>query len=499
MEHSAKEQTAATERAFRNRYIIMGIVLTGIFMSVLDGIVVSIALPTMTSHFHVDLASSQWITTAYLLTITSLLLICGKVSDFTGRVPMFAAGIGLFTLSSLACGFSTSLPMLVGFRVIQAVGGAMMFSISAAIIFQAFPADERGRAMGYIGSTVAVGRIVGPILGGFITEGLGWQYIFLINVPIGVILFLLALKFLRVHEHRAKHFRMDVPGAALLIITVVALVIFLNQLAGTASLTTFEYVLAAVFAVALAAFVYVERRTKEPLLDLSIFKVKLFVLPCVSMILYFIGNFMMNVCSPFYFQGVLGYTQSQVGMFMLVVPFIMVVGAPVGGWLYDKHHSRYYSTAGVGIVALGLFVMGYGAYVTSVPVLLLAMVLLGTGGALFQSPNNTEIMSSLPREKLSIASSVTATVRNLGFTLGVSLAAVSISLQFGSIEGIDFSTPGGILAENLHFINAITITIFIGGTIALCAAIASLLRNIGPRSVKGNVKSTPQHGDTMKK
>jgi MFS family permease len=148
MEHSASEQASVTQKAYRNRYIIMGIVLVGIFMAVLDGIVVSIALPTMTSYFHVDLATSQWITTAYLLTITSLLLVCGKVSDYTGRVPMFVAGIGLFTVSSLACGFSTSLPMLIGFRVIQAVGGAMMFSISGAIIFQAFPVDERGRAMG---------------------------------------------------------------------------------------------------------------------------------------------------------------------------------------------------------------------------------------------------------------------------------------------------------------------------------------------------------------
>ncbi|OPY25590.1 MAG: putative transporter [Methanocella sp. PtaU1.Bin125] len=496
MEHSAAEQEKVTGQAYRNRYIIMAIVLSGIFMSVLDGIVVSIALPTMTSHFHVDLASSQWITTAYLLTITSLLLVCGKVSDFTGRVPMFTAGIGIFTLSSLACGLSTSLPMLIAFRVIQAVGGAMMFSISAAIIFQAFPADERGRAMGYIGSTVAVGSIVGPILGGFITEALGWQYIFLINVPIGIGLFLLALKFLRVHEHRAKRFRMDVPGAALLVITVVALVIFLNQLAEAAALTVPEYVLAGIFAIALAAFIFVERRTKEPLLDLSIFRVRLFVLPCLSMILYFVGSFMMNVCTPFYFQGVFGFTQSQVGMFMLVVPLIMVVGAPFGGWLYDKHHSRYYSTAGVGIMSVGLFTMGYGAYITSIPVILLAFVLLGLGGALFQSPNNTELMSALPREKLSIASSVTATVRNLGFTLGVSLAAVSISVLFGSIEGIDFSTPGGILAGNAQFINAVTITIFIGGTIGLCAAVASLLRNIGPRQAAPAAKKTQRQKET---
>ena len=143
--------------------------------------------------------------------------------------------------------------------------------------------------------------------------------------------------------------------------------------------------------------------------------------------------------------------------------------------------------------------MGYAAYIISVPVMLMAMIFLGIGGALFQSPNNTELMSSLPREKLSIASSVTATVRNLGFTLGVSLAAVSISLQFGSIEGIDFSTPGGILAGNSAFINAVTITIFAGGAIAVCAAIASLLRNVGPGSRRSSVKSPPQHGGALKK
>jgi MFS family permease len=161
----------------------------------------------------------------------------------------------------------------------------------------------------------------------------------------------------------------------------------------------------------------------------------------------------------------------------------MVIGAPIGGWLYDKHHSRYYSTAGVGIVSLGLFTMAYAAYTVSIPVMLVAMILLGVGGALFQSPNNTELMSALPREKLSIASSVTATVRNLGFTLGVSMAAVSISLFFGSIEGIDFSVPY-VLADNTLFINAVTLTIATGGAIAALAAIASLLRNVGPRSNK---------------
>ncbi len=483
MEHSEKEQATAVQKMYRNRYIIMCVVLAGIFMSVLDGIVVSIALPTITSYFHVDLPSSQWITTAYLLTITSLLLVCGKISEYTGRARLFTAGIGLFTISSLACGLSSSLPMLIGFRIIQAVGGAMMFSISGAIIFQAFPADERGRAMGYIGSTVAIGSILGPIVGGFVTQTLGWEYIFLINVPVGAVLLVLALKYLRIHEHRATHFRLDLPGTALLIVTVAALVIFMNRLAESAMITLSECALAAVFIAALAAFIFVERRTKDPLLDLSIFRVKLFVLPCISMMLYFVGNFLMNVCSPFYFQGVLGFDQMTIGVYMLIVPLIMVVGSPIGGWLYDKHHSRYYSTVGVGIVSVGLFIMAYATYAVSIPVMLVALVLLGIGGALFQSPNNTELMSALPREKLSIASSVSSCVRNLGFTLGVSLATVFIALQFGSIADIDF-TNLGIMAGNQTFINAVTVTIAAGGVIAAFAAVASLLRNFGRKDGK---------------
>jgi predicted MFS family arabinose efflux permease len=270
---------------------------------------------------------------------------------------------------------------------------------------------------------------------------------------------------------------MDVPGALLLIISVSTLVIFLNQLAENGSLTLPEIGLAVVFMLALVSFILVESRAKEPLLDLGIFRVRNFVLPCVSMLLYFVGSFMMNVCSPFYLQGVIGFSQSQIGLFMLVVPAIMVVGAPVGGWLYDRRHSRYYSTVGAGIVSAGLFLMGYAAYIKSVPVMFGSMVLLGVGGALFQSPNNTELMSALPKDKLSIASSVTATVRNLGFTVGVSLAAVFISLQFGSIAGIDFSQLG-VLAGSRGFIDAVTVTIVTGGLIAACAAIASLLRNV---------------------
>jgi EmrB/QacA subfamily drug resistance transporter len=452
----------------------MLVVLTGILMSVLDGTVTNIALPTITTYFNVDVALSQWVITAYLLTITSLLLVFGKVSERTGKVPLFIAGFAIFTASSLACGLAPSLPVLIGCRILQAVGGAMVFSISGAILFQAFPTDERGRAMGYIGSTVAVGGILGPVLGGILVSTLGWQYIFLINVPIGIVVILASIAYLRMPEIKFEKARFDWAGAVALIVAMTSLVTCLGQLADTAAITLPIVTLATVFVVSLAAFVWIESRAKSPLLDLEIFRIKNFTLPCLSMLLFFIGSFTMNVVGPFYFEGVMGFTPAQVGMFFLINPIIMVIGAPIGGWLYDKHHSRYYSTIGMLIITAAMFIYAYAAYIVSIPAVIAGMVLLGLGGALYQSPNNTELMSALPRQKIGIASSVSSTVRNLGFTLGTSFAVLLVTLQF-SLAGYQ----GQILDADHHLlITTITVTMAIGGLICLLSAIASLLRNV---------------------
>ena len=213
----------------KDRYIILLIVLVGVMMAVIDGIVVSIALPTITAYFNVDVSLSQWTITAYLLTMTGLLLVFGKLSERYGKVKLFIIGFSIFTLSSLACGFSTSLPMLIAFRIAQGFGAAMSTSISGAILFQAFPMSERGKAMGFLGSAIAVGSIAGPVLGGIIVDTLGWKYIFLINVPIGIVLIALSLKYLKVKEPAPKKLDMDWIGSALLVTFMVSLMLFLGR------------------------------------------------------------------------------------------------------------------------------------------------------------------------------------------------------------------------------------------------------------------------------
>lgn len=263
-----------------------------------------------------------------------------------------------------------------------------MFSISAAIIFLAFPKSEQGRAMGYIGSTVAIGSILGPTLGGFIVDLLGWSYIFLINVPIGLLQMLLSTRYLRIEEKRSNGLEVDWIGALTLIILIVSLMALLGQLSYGLAPTPAVLTLALTFVLSLAGFAINETRQKFPLLDLSIFRYRMFVLPCISMILFFVANLMISVLGPFYFEEVRGYTASQVGLIYLIIPGIMVIGAPLAGTVYDKHQFRYLAAFGMSVLALAMIALGYLAMstATDIQLLLLCFVFMGLGGPSSKAP-----------------------------------------------------------------------------------------------------------------
>lgn len=454
----------------QNRYIILVLVLAGVLMAVVDGSVVSIALPTITGYFDVSIAQSQWVMTSYLVTLTSLLLIFGKVAEYTGKGRLFMLGILLFTSSSLACGLSTSLGMLILFRIVQAAGAAMMFSISSAIVFQSFPHGEQGRAMGYIGATVAIGSIIGPTLGGVIVDQLGWAYIFLINVPIGAAQLVLSTRYLKIEENRSCSLRIDWIGALTLIVSIVSLMALLGMLASSFTIDMGVIALGLIFPVSLGIFVINESRNEEPLLDMSIFRYKMFVLASFCMILFFVANLMVSVLGPFYFEGVIGLTPSQVGLIYLIVPVIMVVGSPAMGWIYDKHQHRYLAALGMGIMATSLMFLGYlaGSPGSDIRLMLLPFMSLGIGAALFQSPNNTEIMRALPKAKINIASSFMATIRNLGMALGVSLSGVLVTLQLSQAgyAGTILSAGPAMLASSISHVMILAGMICVIGTLA---------------------------------
>lgn len=462
------------DQGSQNRYMILFLILTGILMAVVDGSVVSIALPTITSYFQVSLAQSQWVMTSYLVTLTSLLLIFGKIAEYTGRARLFFLGMLLFTASSLACGLSASMNMLILFRIVQATGAAMMFSISAAIIFLSFPRGEQGRAMGYIGATVAVGSIIGPTVGGIIVDTLGWEYIFLINVPIGIAQLLLSLRYLRIEDPRSSCLKVDWIGAIAFVVFMVSMMAFLGMLSDSGAFQAATAALALVFIVSFAAFLINESRQEFPLLDLSIFRYRDFAFPCIGMILFFISNIMIIVLGPFYFQGVLGYTPFHVGLIYLIVPVITMIGSPAMGWIYDKWPCKYMAAAGMTILASAMMAQGYlaGRMDSDPTLLLLTFVPMGIGSALFQSPNNTDVMRALPKDKMNIASSVTATVRNLGMALGVTFSGIVVSWQLS-----EAGYQGAVLEAGPGMLSGILSRgIFLAAIICIIGAIFSLGR-----------------------
>ena len=297
---------------------------------------------------------------------------------------------------------------------------------------------------------MAIGSILGPVLGGLLVDTLGWRSIFLINLPIGILLVTGCLFFLRTHEEKAPSFQMDWVGAAALAASLFCLMLFLSALERPSVSPVLLPLLGALFLVTGAGFLLRESRCARPLLDLNIFRTRGFLLPVLAMMLFFVANFMINVIGPFYFEGVMGFRPTQVGLMFLVVPVVMVGASPLAGWLYDKRRWRHYGAVGMGVVALCFIAMGILARSWySAAALAGIFVFLGLGSALFQSPNSTEVMNSLPRSQTAIASSVSAAVRNLGMTLGVALAALFLPLQLrlGGAGGSVLDAPRGLLAS----------------------------------------------------
>ncbi len=357
----------------------------------------------------------------------------------------------------------------------------MTFSISGAILYGAFPPQERGRAMGFLGSTVAMGSILGPVLGGFLVDSLGWPFIFFINVPIGAALIAAAIPLLgRIEPGPSATLnppaaapnppaaaRMDWLGAGALAVSLTALTLCLGAAARGAHAVVVA-VAAAVCLLAAAGFILWEKRAAEPLLDLGFFRNRAFTRPVIGMMLAFVSTFMMNISGPFYFQGVMGYSASQVGLVFLVVPVVTVIASPVSGWLFDKRYWKHYGRLGMGVVALCLLALGWMALrIDFVPMIPLFAV-LGLGSALFQSPNSTEIMNAFPREKAGIASSITATVRNLGMTVGTAVGTLVISAQ---LAGAGYA--GSILqADKPLLARVLSVTILASGAVAAAASLS---------------------------
>jgi EmrB/QacA subfamily drug resistance transporter len=398
----------------------MAAVAIGIFLATIDASIVNIALPVLEHDLHTDFAVVEWIVLAYLMTVTTLMLSIGRLADMLGKKPIYAAGMVVFTASSVLCGLSQNIAMLIAFRVLQAIGAAMIMALANAIITETFPASERGKALGISGLFVSVGIIAGPTIGGLILGALSWHWIFFVNLPIGVAGVLMTLRFVPTGRPPGGQ-KFDLLGAACLFFALLVLLLGLTIGQTTGFSRTPVVAMFSVFVLLLAGFLAVEMRTRQPMIDLQLFRNPLFSINLITGFLAFISSAGTILLMPYYLEGVRNYSPLTAGLLLAVVPAAVALVAPWAGSLSDRFGTRPLAAIGLGMLVVGYATASTLRIDTGPLGYILRFIPVGLGIGCFQSPNNSAVMGAVPRERLGVASGLLSLTRTLGQTVGIAL------------------------------------------------------------------------------
>ncbi|HZD58487.1 MAG TPA: MFS transporter [Anaerolineales bacterium] len=395
---------------------------TGTFMSALDTSVVNTVLPVISRDFGTDVATIEWVVTIYLLVVSGLLLSFGRLGDMRGHKPVYLLGFLLFITGSAICGLAPSEGALIGFRGFQAIGATMLAANSPAILTKNFPAVQRGQALGLQATMTYLGLTVAPSLGGWLTDVFNWRAVFYINVPVGLLALFLSWRSIPREKKSGRQEQFDLPGAAVFMIGLVALLLALNQghSWGWGSASILGLLLASI--VMLATFVLMELRRQNPMLDLSLFRRPVFSASVASAIFNYICVFTILFLLPFYLLQGRDLTPGQAGLILTAQPIIMAIIAPISGTLSDRIGVQIPSVLGMAVLGLGLLLLSRLNGQSPTPAIILALGVAGLGTGAFISPNNSALMGSAPRQRQGIAAGVLATARSVGMVLGIGLA-----------------------------------------------------------------------------
>ncbi len=402
----------------------------GVYMSTLDASIVNISLPTIIQSLRTDLSTVAWVVMGYLIIITGCLLMMGRFSDLYGQRMVYVFGFLIFTIGSALCSISPTIYLLIGSRMIQGLGASALMANSPAIITTVFPEQERGKALGMLGSVVSAGFLTGPILGGFLVEHFGWRSIFFINLPIGIVGVYLCSKVLDRDVSKSST-TVDFPGALLLFSFLTFLLLFLDRMAQGLDLLLWLYLFISLFSLGL--FILAEVRSPSPLVELSVFRRRLFVSSLGASFLSFLISAAHTFVIPFFLQNILEYSPSKTGMLIFPVALTVMVTAPLAGRFSDRVGVRTPATIGLAVSSLTVFSFIFVKPGASDLDIIWRQVVLGIGISFFNPANNSAIIGSLPRDRVGLASSFLALARNLGLVMGVAFAEMVIAFKLPSI------------------------------------------------------------------
>ncbi|MDA4135005.1 MAG: MFS transporter [Thaumarchaeota archaeon] len=420
------------------KYTVLTNTTIGAFMSLLDANIVLVSLPFIihnlsgTSDF-----DGIWIIISYTLVTAVLLLTIGRLGDIFGRVKLYNVGFAIFTFGSGLCSVAPNGLDLVLFRLVQGTGAALIWSNNAAIITDAFPASERGRALGLNQVAGVSGSIVGLVAGGVLTAFLGWRSIFWINLPIGI--FATSWAYLKLRDIRAplKGEGIDIIGNSLFAggLTLFLLGLTLGAIEGWGNIQLAEMVVGVGL---LGVFAYAETRVKNPMMDINLFRIRAFMAGATANLLSSISRSSISLILVFYFQGILLYSVLTAGILLIPFSVAFVVFGPLSGFFSDRYGPRWFATTGMVLSGVALLIFSVLPYKVPYTTMAVAMVIAGAGGGMFVAPNVSALMSSVPPARRGIASGVSSTLFSVGslLSLGLIFAIFAASIPLPALQAI---------------------------------------------------------------
>jgi EmrB/QacA subfamily drug resistance transporter len=456
---------------------VVALVCLGLFMTTLDGSIVNIGLPTIARAYGTPLGGTvEWIVICYLVVMGGLLLTFGRLSDMIGRSPVWITGLAVFTIGSALCGAAPSLGLLIAARALQGVGGALIFATSTALLSGAVLPTQRGHALGWGAVAIALGASAGPTVGGYLITYGTWRSIFYVNVPIGLVAIAATLRLIPPTIARTDE-EFDLWGALLLAIALAALNVGLSF--GESWGWMSARVLGALFAgvASLVTGAVVETRSTHPIIDIRLFRNRVFVSAVASLLCSMLALFAIGFLFPFYFEELRGFPPERTGLLLTPFPVGMAIVAPIAGALSDRIGSRWLAPAAMVVTAVALLTLTQVDATSPMSAIIWRLALAGVGLGLFQSPNTRALMDAAPHSEQGMASGVFATTRITGQAVSVAVAGAVFGSLGGAAAGIALLTHGApIVAASGASRGALEATFLraFHTALATCAAFAAL-------------------------
>ncbi|MDN5347381.1 MAG: hypothetical protein PWP65_945 [Clostridia bacterium] len=426
------------------RYTLLAATLAS-FLTPFMGSSINLAIPAIGAEFQAEALTLNWVVTAFLLTSAAFLLPIGRLADLYGRKRIFLTGIASYTLFSLLSAASPSLPFLILMRALHGISCSMIFGTAVAILTSAYPAKERGRVLGINAAAVYAGLSTGPFLGGILTHYLGWRSLFGVNALVGLITMIIAFTKLEGEWVGAKGEKFDLPGSALSILSLVALIYG----SSTFSLGAQNKWFLLLGIIGLLVFILHENSTRFPLLNVRLFSSNTaFAFSNLAALINYSATFAVSFLISLYLQVVKGLNPQTAGLILLTQPLVQVFLSPLAGRLSDKIEPRIISSAGMALTSLGLFVFALVTPSSPINLVIGNLVLLGLGFSLFASPNTNAVMSSVSKAHYGIASSTLGTMRLLGQAFSMAIVAIIFSFYFRGMKITPAATP--FLTKGMH-------------------------------------------------